>query len=193
MTCLVLIFPFIGRKCKSCNIAWFIAPSIINFSKRFISHQPKWKQTQFFENKTNKSWKMESNPPNRSKVRKDFLKSPLCVRKKKGRGSSSQINTTFTHASIVALPSKTSPCTTKALLCSTRTAPQSSVERPWLLIQPSAIDFYNNNGRGRQRNNMDWTKLTKIMWSTTIFLLIFYLGCGLTARLEPYKALGEPC
>ena len=87
--------------------------------------------------------------PNRSKVTKVH-----CVSGKKGRGSSSQINTTFTHASVVALPTRTSPCTTKALLCSTRTA-QSSVERPWLLIQPSAIDFYNNNGRGRQRNNMD--------------------------------------
>ena len=124
----------------------FRTPSIGIFAKRFCSNQPKYKQTQFFKNKTNKSYKMESN---RTKV----TKGPLCVRKKRPwQLLSDQYN--FHPCKCVALPSKTSPCTTKALLCSTRTA-QSSVERPWLLIQPSAIDFYNNNGRGRQRNNMD--------------------------------------
>ena len=28
------------------------------------------------------------------------------------------------------------------------------------------------------------------MWLTTIILLVFYLGCGLAARFEPYQVLG---
>ena len=28
------------------------------------------------------------------------------------------------------------------------------------------------------------------MWPTTLVILIIYLGCGLTARLEPYQILG---